>query len=122
MKSFLTAAFEALESKLGGVASFIPVLAEGIKKGIDEEDFAAIDKHLREAEKRIHEGRETLTAAEELTAHVRQSVRDGDLSLAEAGQGLLLVERLIDEAEDVVTGVDEDDEPAPVEPEEEETP
>lgn len=114
MESILLRGYEAIESKLGGLASFIPAIAQSIKKSIDEEDYAAVDAKLRELDKRTHEGREALAAADNLAAYVRQALRDGDLTLAEGAEMALLVERLVDEAEDVVTGVDEDD---PVEPE-----
>ncbi len=117
MESFLKRAWKALTAKLGSFAAFIPSIASQIEVGIRDNDTAKILKVCDAWDTRAHETRETLDAGDELMAHLRKAVEpDPDgvvrLTAAETGTGLLLVEKLIDEAEDIVTGVDEDDAPA----------
>lgn len=109
MQSFLRRAWDALTKKLGAVSAFILPIARTVEIGIAENDSAKILSACDEWDKRAHETRETLDAGDELVAHMRQSLADGNISAIEAGTGALLVEKLIDEAEDIATGVDEDD-------------
>ena len=111
MDSFLKKAWTALTLKLGAFAAFINPIAAQIEVGIREQDSAKITAACDEWDKRSLEARETIDAGDELVAHLRAAVADDKISAIEAATGLLLVERLIDEAEDIVTGQDEDDPP-----------
>lgn len=112
MKSYLTRAWEALTARLGSVASFLLPLAKELDVAIRAQDVAKVERACTAYEVRAREVREALEAGDQLVTHLRASMADGRLSAVEAGQGLLLVERLVDESEDVATGRDEDDTPA----------
>ena len=99
-----------LTSKLGSLASFIVPVAREIQVAVASKDVDKIEAACAEWDNRSHEARETLDAGDELVAHIRASVADGHLDAIESAEGLLLLERLIDEAEDIATGRDEDDE------------
>ena len=111
MDSFLTRAWNALTSKLGSLAAFIRPVAEELEVSIRTGDVAKAEAACNAWDGRAHEMRETLDAGDELVAHIRASIADGKLDAIEAARGLLKVERLLDEGEDVLTGRDEDDAP-----------
>lgn len=102
MNELLGPLYQKIVSKLGPVAPFIPTLADAIKINIADGDAAGIQARAREARE----------AAAELTILADKcdaAVADGQLSGREAAELLVEVENVIDEFEDVITGIDEDD-------------
>lgn len=101
--------FEEVTERLGPVADLIPMIADAVKIGIAPElkqDLLA----------RADEADEAADQLKVLTSVLRQALADDKLSLTESGELILALEKSVDELEDVVTGVDEDDSPPPVEP------
>lgn len=111
MDSLLRKAWKLVTDKLGAIASFLLPAAEQIQVAVSQGDKAKILLICDEIDSRTHETREACDAADAFTAHVRKSADDNRLDLIEGGEGALLLERLVDELEDIATGKDEDDEP-----------
>lgn len=116
MESFLRKAWAVVTDKLGAIANFIPAIAEKIEVAIKEEKVEDLNESFDELEARSHEMREVCDAIDQFVNHGRQAIADGNLSAVEGARAGLLLERIVDEAEDVVTGVDEDDVPPEPEP------
>lgn len=111
MKNWLRKAWTAVTNKLGSLAAFITPVARELEVGIAEADKDKILAACDQLDARFHETDETTAAGRELTAHCRKALEDDNLDAIEAAEGLVLIQKLIDEAEDIVTGRDEDDAP-----------
>lgn len=109
MENYVQLLIEKVESRLGPAASLIATLGKEIKVSIEEGDLKAVQA-------RIHEAREAAGSLTLVCDHFDMALSDGSLSATEIGGGALLLSSLLDQMEDVVTGVDEDDSPLPVEP------
>jgi len=93
-----------LMEKLGPAGAFVPMVADAVAVGVNEETAAEILKRCDETD----EAADALKAASTKT---RAALADGKLSIAEAADLALALEKVIDEFEDIATGVDEDDAP-----------
>jgi hypothetical protein len=105
MNSFLENLYAKVIAKLGSLASFIPMIASNLKKALVEGDIAKIKA-------RTHELRELAAAQTNLANVIDDAVADGSIDLVEGSEIAIALERMIDEAEDVIKGIDEDDAPA----------
>lgn len=100
--SWLTSMWEKVTSKLGAVASYIPIIADLIKVKLDEGDVDAVRSHAHE----LKEAAEALANAADV---ILMATEDGSISLTEGSQIALALEEAVDQFEDVYKGVDEDD-------------
>lgn len=102
MKNYAVAAWDWVKNKLGSVVSLFQPVAESLKLAIEEGDAAKVQAHNTEL-------REFFTKGLELCDFIDEAVADGNLDLYEGSQALVKLNELVDEGEDVITGVDEDD-------------
>lgn len=105
MKNHLLSLWKAVKTKLGHLAAFIPTIAESIQTALAEEDADKARAH-------VHELREAAEAIVAFCDKADEALADDKLSLMEDAMLLLELQKVADEIEDVVTGVDEDDEPS----------
>jgi hypothetical protein len=109
MISFLTKAFEAVSGKLGGIAVFIPAIAERIRVAIKSRDVEKVKKGVASLRARNVELREVCDGIDDFCDYADAAVADGQLDGIEMGRAGLKLEKIVDEAEDVLRGYDEDD-------------
>ena len=102
--NFLERIWGKVVDKLGAIATFIPSIAEKIKVDIAERDAEKIRAHATEL-------REAGLKQVEFADQMLEAVSDGNLDLVEGSKLATGLEKLVDEWEDVFTGVDEDDPP-----------
>lgn len=104
MDPILIPLFEKAMSKIGPLKEFVPMLAKSLKRAIEAEDVAAVERICDEID-------EAAAALIGVSAHVRLSVSDGTVDLFETSTAFLKMERFVDELEDCFKGYDEDDAP-----------
>lgn len=102
MKNFAVSAWNWATSKLGSLTSFIEPIAKALKIAIEAGDVAKIKLHVNEL-------REFFSKGLDLCDFLDEAVADGNLDLYEGSQAVKMIATLVDEGEDVITGVDEDD-------------
>lgn len=102
MNSFLERLYDKAIARMGSLASFVPMIAKNLKAAIAEGDVEKIKRHT-------HELRELSAAQIKLADTVDAAVADGNIDLVEGAEIAVEFERVIDEAEDVIKGFDEDD-------------
>lgn len=102
MKSYSLIFWKWINGKLGSAFALIEPVAKQIKMAIDKEDAIALRAHAAE-------GREAAQALMVLCDGILTATEDGELDLVEGAKIVTDLERFFDEAEDVVTGKDEDD-------------
>lgn len=105
MKNHLLSLWKAVKAKLGTLAAFIPTIAESIQTAIAADDLVKARAHLVE----LGEAGQALVTFSEKGL---LALEDGKLSVMEDAMLALELQKVADEFEDVVTGVDEDDAPA----------
>lgn len=111
MESILSRAWNALTRKLGTLAGFILPIGRELEVAIADRDTARAQAAADAWKARAHELREALDAGDAVFAEVETALEDGRLDALEASRVALKLERFVDEAEDVLTGTDEDDNP-----------
>ena len=102
MENYVQNLIDKVEERLGAAAGMIARVGEEIKVTLDEGDLSAM-------EGRVQEAREAAGSMILLCDHLAASLEDGSLSATEMGGAALLLNKFLDELEDVATGVDEDD-------------
>lgn len=105
MKSYLLPLWDKAMKLLGPVGPLIPTIAKSIKKDLKAGDVEKVQAHAKEL----------LECAEQMALcanYLIEITADGTIDLDETARVAINFERLLDEAEDVATGVDEDDPPA----------
>ena len=90
---------------------FVPTIASQVKVAVGEGDKAKVLALADRLEATAREEREHADSVDALASHLKQSIADGAFDAVEAAEALALLQRSIDEAEDVITGHDEDDAP-----------
>jgi len=98
--SFLTNLWEKAMAKLGDLASFVPGIASMIHMAINEGDAAKVNAHAVQLKQFAQALMDFADAAVEATA-------DGTLDLVEGSELALALEKVVDEADDVVKGQDD---------------
>lgn len=104
MKNYAVAAWAWVTDKLGSLTSFAEPIAKALKIAIESGDVIKIRIHTNEL-------REFAQKLMGVCDFLDEAVSDGNLDLYEGSQALVLLNEVVDEAEDVITGVDEDDTP-----------
>ena len=102
MENYVENLIEKVVDKLGPAAGLIANLGDEIRVSLEAGDIDGLRG-------RIQEAREASEALTNLCDHFDRALEDGSLSATEIGGGALLLNEFLDEAEDVATGVDEDD-------------
>lgn len=102
MKNYAVSAWNWVRSKLGDVVNLFAPIAQALKVAIEAGDVDKIKTHNTEL-------REFFQKGLELCDFIDEGVADGNLDLYEGAKALELLNQLVDEGEDVITGVDEDD-------------
>jgi hypothetical protein len=107
MDSYTKKFWAVVQDKIGSVSELIEPIGKQIRLPIDQNDIEG-------ARARAHEIKE---AGVELTATgdvMLKILEDGTVDVVEGAEFIVQFEKLIDETEDIVTGVDEDDAPKDV--------
>jgi len=91
--------------------TFVPTIVGQIKVAIQAKDVAKIAEIADRLEATAVQEREHADALDALSSHLKQMIADGQVDGIEAAEALELAQTAIDEAEDIVTGHDEDDAP-----------
>ena len=116
MRNYLAMLVEKLKAVLKPtIWSFITSLASQLKAALAAKDTAKITEIAARLRASAHEEREHADSVDALADHLDLMVADGSIDGLEVAHGLDLLQTVIDEGEDIATGVDEDDEP-PVPP------
>lgn len=104
MKNYAVSAWNWVKAKLGRAVDLFAPVAKALSVAIEEGDIDKIKIHNAEAREFFQQGLDTCDFIDE-------AVADGNLDLYEGASALNKLNQLIDEGEDVITGVDEDDVP-----------
>ena len=102
MKNYAVSAWTWVQSKLGNLTSFIEPIAKSLKLAIEAGDVLKIKVHTNEL-------REFFMKGLAFCDFMDEAVADNNLDLYEGSQAVKMIAELVDEGEDVITGVDEDD-------------
>lgn len=107
MRNYLREIYAKIVNLAPAVAAFFPMLARVVKVAVETGDAAHILKTCDEID-------EALDAGKALTAKIRASLAPdadgiGHIDMVEASEIALALQEFADQAEDVATGVDEDD-------------
>lgn len=100
MKDYLAILLEKIKSLIGPAWSIVPILAE-LKQALAAEDVAKVQAISGEL-------RESALAQIALCDHLDRALLDDAVSLGELAKAIDLVQTIVDEAEDVAKGIDED--------------
>ena len=104
MKPFLMNLWDKIEAKLGRMASFVPMVLGEVKIKLAAGDVVGAKARLNELE-------EALLISVDRVRKIKERLADNILDGNETVDTLVDMEKMVDEWEDVVTGVDEDDDP-----------
>ena len=94
--------WQKIVDKLGSLSGLVVLVADEVKIKLAADDQAGADARLAEAE-------EAVDQLKVVIAGIRRDISDGYLTATEIAAEALQIEKLIDELEDIKTGVDEDD-------------
>lgn len=112
MKNYLAILVAKLQQVIKpSIWQFIPILAGQLQAAITAKDTAKILEIADRLEATAREEREHADAMDALAAHLKTMVADGKVDGLEAAEGLELLQEMVDQGEDIVTGHDEDDPP-----------
>jgi hypothetical protein len=102
MKNYAVAAWNWINEKASGLVAFAEPIAKSLKVAIEAGDVEKIKAHNQEL-REFHEGGIVFCDT------VDEFVADGNVDLYEGATALKMINDQLDQAEDVITGVDEDD-------------
>lgn len=98
-----------LVGKLGKWAAFVPLLLGELKKALTAKDVAKVRKLAADVRARAVEMHEAADALTIVADKAEAAVADNEVDAQEAIDVAAAITHAIDEAEDIVTGKDEDD-------------
>ena len=104
MDNYLEKLWDLAEAKMGALAGLAPTIAANVKISLKEGDVGMVRVRATEL-------RECAAAQDRLGVALLDAVADGSVDLAEGADVALALEKVLDEAEDVIRGYDEDKEP-----------
>ena len=102
MKNYALEAWAYLVKKISFISGIVAAVSNSLIVALREKDIAKVKAHSLEL-------RELGQKMIDTSDFLDEAVSDGNLDLYEGSQALVLLNDLLDEGEDVITGVDEDD-------------
>jgi len=98
-ESYLEKLWDRAMSKLGSLASFVPMIAAQIKAALAEKDVEKIKAHAVQM-------KEAAAAQDALADKIIDAVADGTIDLIEGSEIALALENVLAEYQDVAVGHD----------------